>query len=253
MDVKTAGRTLDLFEAFAELRRPASLSEISHQLHIPMSSCFGLVRTLENRGYLYATRARGPLYPTQRLLWLARVIAANDPLTNRVSDTLGALRDTCGETVVVGKIRNNLLMLLEVFESRHEIRYFPRVGALRPLHANSMGKALLATMPREERAAILARLDYAALTPRTLTTAAALEADIVASQRRGWYSNVKESVADLVGVALPVQINGESYGVSIVGPAHRMAPQSLPAYAAALKQACANIADVEDALPKSRA
>ena len=69
-----------------------------------MSSRFGLVRTVENRGYLYATRARGPLYPTQRLLSLARAIAAHDPLTSRIASTLGALRDTCGETVVVGKI-----------------------------------------------------------------------------------------------------------------------------------------------------
>ena len=68
MDVKTAGRTLDLFEGFAELWGPASLSEVSRQLRIPMSSCFCLVRTVENRGYLYATRARGPLYPTRRLL-----------------------------------------------------------------------------------------------------------------------------------------------------------------------------------------
>ena len=252
MDVKTAGRTLDLFEAFAELRRPASLSEISQQLDIPMSSCFGLVRTVENRGYLYATRARGPLYPTQRLLSLARVIAANDPLTNRVSSALSALRDGCGETVVVGKMRGDLLMLLEVFESQHEIRYFPRIGEQRPLHANSMGKALLGAMPKAQRDAILSRLDYAKLTPHTLTSAKALEADIVASQRRGWYRNLKESVEDLIGVALPVQINGEMYGVSVVGPAHRMAPHTLKAFAAALMRARDKITDVEDDLRKPR-
>jgi hypothetical protein len=116
-----------------------------------MSSCFGLVRTVENRGYLYATRARGPLYQTQRLLSLARTIAAHDPLTSRVASALGALRDTCGETVVVRKIRGDVVMLLEVFESQHEIRYFPQIGALRPLHANSMGKAVLGAMPNEER------------------------------------------------------------------------------------------------------
>ena len=59
MNVKTAGRTLDLFEAFARERKPLSLSQLARAIGAPVSSCFGIVRTLEARGYLYEVKARG--------------------------------------------------------------------------------------------------------------------------------------------------------------------------------------------------
>ena len=51
--VKTADRTLEVFELFAQERQPLSLSDIARLLQIPISSCHDLVRTLQARGYLY--------------------------------------------------------------------------------------------------------------------------------------------------------------------------------------------------------
>src|SRR3546814_8707031 len=97
MDVKTAGRVIDLFEVFASLKRPATLSELSRNMEIPVSRCFNLLKTIENRGYLYAVKPRGGVYPTKRILELARVIAANDPIASRVSPVMQAWRDESGE------------------------------------------------------------------------------------------------------------------------------------------------------------
>lgn len=222
MNVKTADRTLDLFEAFAELRRPATLSDIAAALDIPISSCFALVRTIEARGYLYPLRERGPLYPTGRLLQVAQTIAAHDPVTARVGERLSALRDASGETVVIGAIRQAGVVYLDVFESRQAIRYSPRPGEVRPIHANSIGKAVLGAMAPRERAAVLGRIGYERFTPQTLVTAEVLEDDLRRSTERGWFLNDGESVADLVAISCPVRINSDIFGVSIAGPAHRV-------------------------------
>ena len=55
--MKTADRTLDVFEAFAEAKRPLSLSEIARMIDSPVSSCHGL-RTLQKSGYMYALDVR---------------------------------------------------------------------------------------------------------------------------------------------------------------------------------------------------
>jgi len=47
MDVKTAGRLLDLFETFAKAQALLSLSELARALSAPPSSCFNLVRALQ--------------------------------------------------------------------------------------------------------------------------------------------------------------------------------------------------------------
>ena len=242
MDVKTAGRTVDLFEAFAKLRRPASLSEIAAAIGMPLSSCSNLVRTIQARGYLYVLRDRGPFYPTARLLEVARVIAANDPVLLRVSDHLAALSETCDETVVIGTIRGKEVIYIDVVESKQAIRYSARPGSMRPVHANSIGKAVLSRMDGLMRADLLKRLPYKKLTSKTILSADDLEADIRSSSRRGWFSNTRESVDDLGAVAMPVTINGGTFGISIAGPAARM-QAAIDDHVAALKRTCAKIED----------
>jgi DNA-binding IclR family transcriptional regulator len=240
MDVKTAGRTLDLFEAFTRLRRPASLSELAAAIGMPLSSCSNLVRTIQARGYLHMLRDRGPFYPTARLLEVSRIIAANDPILLRVAEHLAALNEACDETVVIGTIRGKEVVYIDVLESKQAIRYSIRPGSMRPVHANSIGKAVLSRMDTATRAAFLKKLSYKKFTPKTLLSAEELEADIRSSMRRGWFSNTKESVDDLGAVALPVTINGGTFGISIAGPAARM-HAAIDEHVAALKRTCAKV------------
>ncbi len=44
-DVKTAGRTLSLFEAFYHRKTPMTLTQLASALNTPISSCHGLVRS----------------------------------------------------------------------------------------------------------------------------------------------------------------------------------------------------------------
>ncbi len=231
-----------LFEAFAELGRPASLSELSRHLRIPVSSCFGLLRSLEKRNYIYAVKPRGTYYPTKRLLQVAQAIAANDLLSTRVSHVLEKLRDMSGETVILAKRRDLHTLYLDVFESSYDIRYVAQIGFLRDLHAGSMGKAILGMMSKSERAKILTRLPFTRLTPKTLTTAKALEADIVAGQARGWYKNFGESVPDLSAIARPIKVDGEIYAVGIIGPKLRI-ESTCELHTAQLEKACKAISD----------
>lgn len=240
--MKTAYRTLMLFEAFAELGRPASLSELSRHLSIPVSSCLGLLRALEKRNYLYTVKARGTYYPTKRMLQVARAIAANDLLSARVSNVLQELRDTTGETVILATRRDLHVLYLDVYESSHNIRYVAQIGEVRNLHSSSLGKAMLSMMTKGERAGLLARLPYNRLTSKTLTTAKALEADIVARQACGWYPNFGESVSDLYAIACPIVVNGDIYAVAVIGPKIRIVT-GCDSIVAKLMDACKAISD----------
>src|SRR3546814_7156841 len=72
----------------------------------------------------------------------------------------------------------------------------------------------------------MAQLELTRLTPKTLTTPKALQADLATSRKRGWYSNISESVSDLIGLAVTVSLGGELYAISIAGPVYRMKPRS---------------------------
>ena len=222
MNVKTAGRTLDLFEAFAREGKPLSLSQLARAIDAPVSSCFGIVRTLKARGYLYEVKARAGYYPTNLLFEQARVIAGHDPLAERFVPLLEKLRDQTGETVLLSKRLDRQALYLVVLDSLHSIRYSPKVGEFRPLHASASGKALLGNLAPTLRSELLGAMKLPRVTSRTITSRAALEADLEQGRSRGWYVTHGETVADLMAVAVPVAMNGETYSVALAGPVQRM-------------------------------
>jgi DNA-binding IclR family transcriptional regulator len=223
--MKSAERTLDLFEAFASSQKSLSLSELARLMKMPVSTCFGLVRTLESRGYVYAIKPRSGFYPTKRLLDMARVIAAHDPLLERAEPILQELRDKTGETVTLAKRQGNRIIYLDVFESPQLIRYSAQIGEFRSLYTSSAGKAILGSLDEAERREILTGVKLRRYTANSLVTQRDLEADIVRSAKRGWYANMGEIVEDLMAIAIPLKLNDDWYGVSIIGPIYRMQPE----------------------------
>ncbi len=222
MDVKTAGRTLDLIEVFASERRPLSLSELARAINAPVSSCYALVRTLEHRGYIHSLNSRRSLYPTKRLLRNAERIAEHDPLTESVWPVLRALADKTDETILLGKRLGGRIAFIEVIESTRGVRYSAEVGDSHPLHASAMGKAILSRLSPGEYAAALAEIRFTRVTSATLTSRAAFERDLRASSARGWFENRGENAADILAMAVPVRSDDQLYAVAVAGPLSRV-------------------------------
>jgi IclR family transcriptional regulator, acetate operon repressor len=231
--VKSAERTLQILEAFAAAGEPLGIAELARRLAIPVSACYGLIRTLELRGYLYELGLRKGWYPTLRWLQKARAIADHDPVLERVSPLLEALCAVSGETVVLGKRSGSMVLYLNVLESSNSIRYSAQPGERKPLHSSAAGKALLGSMEPAQREALLATLKLARITPNTIVRRELLERDLAAGARRGWYMTRGENVADVHAVAAPLRIDGELYAIVLAGPAHRF-EAGLKAYAAEL-------------------
>jgi DNA-binding IclR family transcriptional regulator len=240
--MKSAARTFDLFETFARVNAPLSLSDLARHMKMPVSTCFNLVRTFEARGFLYSLGERRGLYPTKRMLQLVTIIAQHDPIGARVSKALLDLRDGTDETIVLSKRKDDKVVYMDVIESAHRIRYSAVVGEIRDIHANSMGKALLGQLPEAERSAIIAKLKFSKFTSRTLQSSAAYAADIAKSVKRGYFLNDGESVADVIAIAIAVKINNEDFAVAVAGPRYRMKDE-IPKRIKQLQRTCRAIAD----------
>jgi len=186
------------------------------------SSCFALVKALEQEGYLYEISPRDGYYPTGRMQAHVDAIAAHDPIVAAVRPELERLRDETGETAVLGKRAGGVSQFIAVCESTNSIRLSVTAGAMKPLHVNAMGKLFLAAMTPAERRLALGRGRLQRLTPRTIVSQAALLKDIEAMRERGWYSGEGESVAGAMGIGVPVVIHGLLYALQIGGPAERM-------------------------------
>jgi DNA-binding IclR family transcriptional regulator len=236
MNIKLVARALDLFELFAAQQRPLPLAEMARLLNAPVSSSLALARTLVSRGYLYEVRRRGGYYPTRRLQLLAQAIDAVDPVVEMLHPKLVELRDATGETVVLGKIHGTAVMYLDVIESEKDVRYSCVPGALRPLHANSIGKVIFGELGPDVQQALGAKLAFERYTGATTTDLATLIDQANAAHVRGWYANIGESAPELSAVAVALHFGGDLYGFSIGGPTERIRQHS-DAHIAALVEA----------------
>jgi len=220
--VTAVQRVLDIFETFQAAERPLSLTELSEMADIPKSSCHAIVATLVERGYLYSLQRPRALYPTRRIYDVAQVLAGNDPFLQRAMPVLEQLRDSSGETVIVGKRQGDAVIYLQVLEGAHAIRYSSRAGEFKPLFSSAIGKALLGSLKEPELRSFLDSHALPAVTPNTLTDTDALFADIVDSRKRGFFVTRGENVADVWAVSAFVPLRTETIGVAVAGPASRM-------------------------------
>jgi len=220
--VKTAKRTLDIFEAFAQVGEPLSLTDLARKIGSPISSCHGVIRTLKARGYVYLQDQSRRYYPTRKLLDLGSKIAARDPILERLVPQLEALRARTVETVMIGKREGDETLYLLALESAEPIRYTIHPGDRRPLHASAIGKALLGELPEDRLQRQLRQLKLQRYTDTTLASAEALLADIRKSRRRGYYVTRGEYSSGGMGVARAFTLGSEVYAVAVAGPLPRM-------------------------------
>ncbi len=225
---RTANRVVDILELLAASREGLALREVSAQLEAPKSSLLPLLRALTARGLLAQGRA-GEYRLGPQALALGAGSAAHRELPDVARPALVALMRRTGETVFLGTLAGDGLSVVYVdkVESEHLIRYAAGVGDRRPLHATSTGKAILASLPDEQREEILKTLVLERHTELTVTNLPALRASLQEIRRSGVCVSVDEMVRGASGVAAPiVDRHGHTVGAcTIAGPTDRVRPR----------------------------
>ena len=192
MDVKLVARTLDLFELFAAERRPLPLTELARLLNVPASSCRDGAHAREPRLPVRSAQARR-LPPTRRLQTVAAAIDGDRPgRRHRPSASRRAARREPRD----GRARQDpgvAVTYLDVVESEQAIRYTRAPGELRPLHANSIGKAIFAELAGDAQQALGAQLPFERFTDATVADPPALVAQTTRFRELGWAENFGES------------------------------------------------------------
>ncbi len=144
--VKSAMRTFEVLELFAERRAPLALHEIYTALHYPQSSTTNLLKSMVLLGYLNYNRASRTYLPTMRInalgSWLKSYIQTEGGFRELVEE----LQRRTDETV--GLVTQNDLFVQYLFlrEPSHMFKNCPPDGTMRMLVDSSGGRAMMSRM-----------------------------------------------------------------------------------------------------------
>ena len=196
-EVKSAAYAVEVLELLSSRQnRPARLREISDALGIPKSSCYALLRTLTQRGWVRRDET-GTLHGVGiRALMAGMSYLDADPHLRFVQPWLDSLNEQLDETVHFGRLDGDDIIYLATRESSQYLRVINRVGRRLPASTTSLGKALLAQrMDLDLDAHLMTPLPQ--LTPHTITDRGVLMDDLSATRDRGYAIDLEENTVGL--------------------------------------------------------
>lgn len=199
-------RGLEVLRTF-ESRTTLTVSQAAKLAGLPRSAVARCLFTLQQLGYVEAS---GPAYSLRpALLPLARAFAVGNPLARDGQRVVDALRDRLGESSSLAMFDSRSAHAQVVYVCRAETARIISVplfaGSTLPSYCTSNGRVLLAGLGNAALNAFLAMAPFPARTPKTLTSASPLRAEITHIRTQGWALTDGELEAGLRSIAVPVR------------------------------------------------
>ncbi len=223
--VRSLVRALSLLNRIAESPEDgASLTDLAQQVGLPLSTAHRLLLTLEQERFVR--------FNHERRLWCVGVQAfvagcafvKTRSLAALARPHMRRLMEESGETVNLAVEDSGEAVYLAQVECRQMMRALARPGSRAPMHASAVGKAIFSKNSEKAIAKILHKEGMPRLTAKTLTTPAALRAELEKVRAQGFAVDDEEHAVGLRCVAAPVfdETGDAIAAVSVSGPLARI-------------------------------
>jgi IclR family pca regulon transcriptional regulator len=202
--LKTLARGFRVLAYFTPERPEASLTELAEAMDSDSSTASRFTYTLEKLGYLERDE-QTKLYHVSPKIFALTVSLSGPRNIRKVSlPYMEELRDTTGETVVLGVRDGAEIVVIEVVETRHALVPRGWVGGRVPIYCSAIGKALLVHLPQAELKRLLDTVSLVAYTDHTIVNRFNLLKDLDLTRERGWSLNYEEYTRGIVSVGAPI-------------------------------------------------
>jgi IclR family pca regulon transcriptional regulator len=201
-------RGLAILSSFRSGRPLLGISELSREVGLSRSTTHRYVATLAGLGYLRQDAPTRKYRLGPRVLDLGFSAINSMELREVAAPYLQQLSDETGYTVNMAILDDVDIVYVERCRSaragQREIDLNLHVGSRLPAYCTSLGKVLLAYLPADTQADVLARSDLARRGPNTLVSRTALAHELKRVRRNGFAINNEELAYGLRSIAAPI-------------------------------------------------
>ncbi len=245
--ISAVSRTMEVLEALADRREGLTVTELTDRVRAGKSVVSRILTTLADGGYVLRDPATDRYRLALKLLSIAHRHAECWGFPEVAQPILQRLADESEDLVQLGVVEGGGMRYVAKAEGNQRIRMLSLIGREVPLHASSMGKVWLASLPQDEVLRILAARGLPRYTPKTITSLEQLFAELKLTAERGYGTVVEELIEGAAAVGRPVRIGPSGLvvgAVSITGPIFRMTPERLVRLAELLEPAAEELAEI---------
>jgi len=212
--VQSVERAAAMLRLLADEDTPVGLAQIAAALGLAKGTAHGLLRTLQDVGFVEQTHPTGPYRVAVDVFRLGWSRLDPNELRSKALNWTDALAARTGESAKVATFSGGAAVVAHhVFRSDRSDQVL-LTGTVVPLHACALGKVLLAFDPGAARS--VAGQQLPSYTFATVTERIPLQRDLAEVRDQGWAGAVDEFESGITSIAAPVR-DGGGYVVATVG------------------------------------
>lgn len=227
--VQAVERALTILEALARAEGPVTLSSLSAEVGLHISTVHRLLNTLARRGFVeqepYQGRYRLGLKVFEighRALYSLDIRAVARPF-------LRHLVEEFNETANLAVLDGTEVVYIDQVESKNMVKMLARPGTRGPAYCTGAGKVLLAGLPPFQLEKVLSNLNLYPYTPATITSVERLKKELEEIRQQGYAIDRGELEEGVRCVAAPIKNHEQRVvaALSVSGPSSRITEELL--------------------------
>jgi IclR family pca regulon transcriptional regulator len=226
--MSSLARGLSVLQAYSQLKRPASIAQLSSRTGLSRAVVRRCMYTLTQLGYAVCNEApHFVLLP--KVLGLGYAYLASMPIAQAAHPVLERLGEKLHESCSVSVLDGDEIIYIARASMTRIMSVDLHIGSRLPAFCTSMGRVLLANLPGPELETYLRRVKLARYTSYTITSISKLRQTLRTIRRNGYAVVDQELETGLRSIAVPIiNPNGEVMAALNVGAhAQRVAVSDL--------------------------
>lgn len=225
-EVGTLKKGLDIF--WLLLEHPSlSIQEIIEMLQLNQSTTYRLVSTLEQNHFI--SKNNHNRYEVSDALiskLLQKTNQTNYNLTWKSVSFMDQLSQETGETTYIGMLQGAEVMITQAVQGKYATRTHLEVGDRLSLHADAIGKCILAFQEKEEQSRIIDSLTVEKRTNHTITSHDLFLKELDRIKMNGYSLDNEEGEIGVRCVGAPIYKGDQVIAaVAISGPSVRVSKE----------------------------
>jgi IclR family transcriptional regulator, KDG regulon repressor len=202
-------RALDIIRLIVKEQRQLGITEIAQTLVINKSTAFGILRALEEQGFIVKDKTSKKYSMGQQLFELSKMVFKRTDIATIAKPFLEKLVELIEETVFMGVKEEDRLKIVQVVEAKKDLKISSPIGACLHIMAGAAGKVWLSAMKDKEIEDLLRKKSLPRFTENSLTNTELFMKEIEKTRRMGYAIDLEEFIKGIRGLAALVRSGGE--------------------------------------------
>jgi len=237
-------KAIDIIKFIVMDGNPVGVTEISQRLSISKSTVFGILKALEEEGFILKDKSTKKYVIGNNLFELSKNIFKGGELTTIAKPFLEKLTGFVDETVFLCVREENVVKVLDAIETKKTFKISSPIGAKFPITASVMCKVFLSPLDNERIKSFLKERGLPKYTENSITDIDQFIQEIEKTRTAGYSLDLEEYLKGIRAVATLIYTNGTPVGaICVVGFSRSMRDEKLPGIIQHLRNTASQISE----------